>query len=115
MAETMKLQIVKCPACNQALTSFSAFKSTVTCPRCGSVIKNPLVTAKEEMRPERFIPFSTQESDFERSMINALINQDYVPKTYLRPLIPTMYSVLICLCTSMKELIRLHGVVNHLI
>lgn len=80
MAETMKLQIVKCPACNQALTSFSAFKSTVTCPRCGSVIKNPLVTAKEEVRPERYIPFSTQEGDFERSMVNALIEQDYVPK-----------------------------------
>lgn len=80
MAETMQLQIVKCPACNQALTSFSAFKSTATCPRCGTVIKNPMVTAKEEMRPERIIPFTTQEDNFEKSLVNTLIDQDYVPK-----------------------------------
>ncbi len=80
MEETMKLQVVKCPACNQALTSFSAFKSVVTCPRCGAAIKNPMVTAKEEVMPERIIPFSTQESDFEQSLINTLVNQDYVPK-----------------------------------
>ena len=80
MEETMKLQVVKCPACNQALTSFSAFKSVVTCPRCGAAIKNPMVTVKEEVMPERIIPFSTQESDFEQSLINTLVNQDYVPK-----------------------------------
>lgn len=79
MAETMQLQIVKCPACNQSLTSFSAFKSTATCPRCGTVIKNPMVTAKEEQRPERIIPFSTKEEDFERALVNTLIEQDYVP------------------------------------
>lgn len=80
MAEVINLQILKCPACNQALTSFSAFKSTVTCPRCGSVIKNPMVTAKEEVMPERIIPFTTQENDFEQAMVNTLVNQDYVPK-----------------------------------
>lgn len=80
MAETMQLQIVKCPACNQSLTSFSAFKSTATCPRCGTVIKNPLVTAKEELRPERIIPFSTKEEDFEKALVNTLIEQNYVPR-----------------------------------
>jgi len=80
MAETMQLQIVKCPACNQTLTSFSAFKSTATCPRCGTVMKNPLATAKEEVRPERIIPFTTQEGDFEKCLVNTLINQDFVPK-----------------------------------
>lgn len=79
MAETMQLQIVKCPACNQSLTSFSAFKSTATCPRCGTVIKNPMVTAKEEQLPERIITFSTKEEDFERALVNTLIEQDYVP------------------------------------
>lgn len=80
MAEMMNLQIVKCPACNKPLTSFSAFKSKVTCPQCGTVIKNPMVTAKEEPSPERIIPFSTQEADFEKAMVNTLIEQDYVPK-----------------------------------
>ena len=73
MEETMKLQVIKCPACNQALTSFSPFKSVVTCPRCGSAIKNPMATAKEEVMPERIIPFSTQESDFEQALIDTLI------------------------------------------
>lgn len=80
MAETMQLQIVKCPACNQTLTSFSAFKSTATYPRCGTVMKNPLATAKEEVRPERIIPFTTQESNFEKCLVDTLINQDFVPK-----------------------------------
>lgn len=80
MSETLKLQIVQCPGCNNPLTSFSAFKSTVTCPRCGKVMKNPLVTAKEEMKPERIIPFTSMESDFENALVNTLINQDYVPK-----------------------------------
>ena len=80
MEETMKLQVIKCPACNQALTSFSPFKSVVTCPRCGSSIKNPMATAKEEVMPERIIPFSTQESDFEQALIDTLIKQDYVPR-----------------------------------
>ena len=79
MAETMNLQVVKCPSCNQVLTTFSAFKSTATCPRCGAVIKNPMVTAREEERPSRIIPFTTQENDFENALINTLIDQDYVP------------------------------------
>ena len=80
MAETMQLQIVKCPGCNNPITSFSAFKSTVTCPCCSNVIKTPMVTVKEEERPERIIPFSTKEEDFERALVNRLIEQDYVPK-----------------------------------
>lgn len=79
MAESMKLQVVKCPNCAQLITSFSAFKSTVTCPRCSAVMKNPMVTAKEEAGPERYIPFTTMDSDFEKAMVNTLIEQDYVP------------------------------------
>lgn len=80
MADTLKLQVVECPGCRTPLTSFSAFKSTVTCPNCHKVMKNPLVTVKEELQPERIIPFSTRDSDFEKSFIDALVNQDYVPK-----------------------------------
>lgn len=79
MAESMKLQVVKCPNCAQLITSFSAFKSTVTCPRCSAVMKNPMVTATEELRPERYIPFTTMDSDFEKAMVNTLVEQDYVP------------------------------------
>lgn len=79
MEKNMKLQVVKCPACAREITSFSAFKSVVKCPRCSAVMKNPAVTAREELRPERFIPFTTQEGDFERALVNTLVEQDYVP------------------------------------
>lgn len=80
MAEVMKLQQLKCPNCNKPLTSFSAFKSTATCPRCGTVIQNPNAVTKEEVMPERIIPFTTDESNFELSLVNALVQQDYVPR-----------------------------------
>ena len=80
MAETMKLQVVKCPSCSNVLTSFSAFKSTAKCSRCGAIIKNPTVTTREEQLPERMIPFTTSEEDFEKALVKALVKQDYVPK-----------------------------------
>lgn len=80
MAENLNLQIIECPGCRKPLTSFSAFKSTVTCPRCGKVMKNPTVVSKPAEMPERMIPFTSQESDFEQAMINSLVEQDYVPK-----------------------------------
>lgn len=79
MAESMKLQVLKCPNCAKIITAFSAFKTTVTCPRCSAVMKNPMFTEKEEVLPERFIPFTTKVSDFEKSMVDTLIGQDYVP------------------------------------
>ncbi|MBE6419672.1 MAG: hypothetical protein E7031_06015 [Akkermansiaceae bacterium] len=80
MSEVMTLQLVKCPACNKPLTTFSSFKSTITCPRCGAAIRNPEYVAKQESRPERIIPFTTNEKNFEQSLINALVNRDYVPR-----------------------------------
>lgn len=79
MAETIKLQVVKCPSCNNPITSLSPFKSTVTCPRCGAVMKNPITDPKEMTKPERYIPFSTVEENFEQALINTLVEQDYVP------------------------------------
>lgn len=80
MSEVMTLQLVKCPACNKPLTTFSSFKSTITCPRCGAAIRNPEYVARQESRPERIIPFTTNEKDFENSLINVLVNTDYVPR-----------------------------------
>lgn len=80
MAETLQLQTLKCPNCTRQISSFSKFSSTVTCPSCSSVIKNPMVESKSIPTPERIIPFSTDEAAFEQSMVNALVNTDYVDK-----------------------------------
>ena len=80
MAETRELQVLRCPACNAKFTNFSVYKKTVTCPACHNVITNPVAETRKEDMPERMIPFSTQESDFESALTNTLINQDYVPR-----------------------------------
>ncbi len=80
MSETRELQILRCPACNAKFTNFSAYKKTITCPACHNVITNPIAETRKEDMPERMIPFSTQESDFENSLTNTLVNQDYVPR-----------------------------------
>lgn len=80
MAELLKLQEIKCPNCQKPITSLSPFKATVTCPRCGHVSKNPIASESSLPKPERIIPFTTDESAFENAMINSLINTDYVDK-----------------------------------
>ncbi len=80
MAENLKLHELRCPNCRIPIESFSPFKASVKCPNCGSVISNPNFITKEADLPSRMIPFTTQESDFEQALINALVEQDYVPK-----------------------------------
>ena len=79
MAETLELKQVVCPACRTAFSSFNPFETSVKCPVCGAVSINPLITAKKIPVPERLIVFRTTEKDFEQSMINNLVNRDYVP------------------------------------
>ncbi len=78
--ESLKIQLMKCPSCGKEITSFGSLKVTVICPRCNNVLKNPIATEKATIRPERIIPFTTDEQTFENAMVNALINQDYVDK-----------------------------------
>ena len=59
--ESMRLQVLKCPSCGKPITRLSSLKSTMSCPRCGNIIKNPMATAKAFVRPERIIPFTTDE------------------------------------------------------
>ncbi len=80
MAKEMELQIVRCPNCKKPMTSFNPFKTVVTCSRCGTAFKNPEVTAKPAVLPERILPFTSLESDFEQSMVSTLVNQDYCDK-----------------------------------
>ena len=80
MSNTLELQQVICPSCKQCITSFSPFAAEVECPYCHNKAFNPLITAKMVPVPERLIVFKTQESDFEQSMINNLVDADYVPK-----------------------------------
>lgn len=79
MAETLELQQVVCPSCRQVITSFSPFQAEVECPYCHNKAFNPLITAKKVPVPERILVFKTNEGDFERAMINNLVERDYVP------------------------------------
>jgi len=53
---------------------------SVACPNCGTVIKNPMVEGKDVPTPERIIPFASDESTFEKAMVETLVNTDYVDK-----------------------------------
>lgn len=75
----LELQQVICPSCKKVITSFNPFKAEVECPFCHNKAFNPLITAKKVPIPERLIVFKTSEQDFERSLINRLIETDYVP------------------------------------
>lgn len=79
MAETLELQQVICPSCRQVITSFSPFQAEVECPYCHNKAFNPLITAKKVPVPERILIFKTNEGDFEKAMINNLVERDYVP------------------------------------
>lgn len=76
---TLKLQQVICPSCKRPINTFNPNKLTAECPFCHSKLVNPLVSPKDVRVPERIIPFTTDENSFEQCLINALINQDYVP------------------------------------
>lgn len=80
MSKNLKLHELKCPNCRIPIESFSPFKASTKCPNCGTVISNPNFVTKEADLPSRMIPFTTQESDFENALVNALVEQNYVPK-----------------------------------
>lgn len=80
MAETRELQKIACPSCGSKITKFGRFDRTLVCPACGNTIINPVAETRKEDMPERMIPFTTQEGDFESALVNTLVNQDYVPK-----------------------------------
>ncbi len=80
MEETLKLLTLKCPNCTRQISKYSKFSTSVTCPSCGTVIKNPMVDSKDVPTPERIIPFASDESNFERAMVDYLVNTDYVDK-----------------------------------
>lgn len=75
----LELQQVKCPNCGANITSFNAFKAEVECPYCHQKAFNPLIVSKQIPIPERLIVFKTNEDDFSRSLVNTLVEQDFVP------------------------------------
>lgn len=81
MAEetTLRLQQVVCPSCKRPINTFNPNKLMTECPYCHSKMVNPLVNPKDVPVPDRIIPFTTDEQTFENALVNALINQDYVP------------------------------------
>ena len=78
MAE-LELQQVKCPSCGANVTSFNAFQTEVECPYCHQKAFTPLITSKKVPVPERLIVFKTNQDEFGRSLVNSLVEQDYVP------------------------------------
>lgn len=79
MSNVLELQQVKCPSCGAVITSFNPFKTEVECPYCHNKAINPLVTAKKIPVPERLIVFKTNSDDFEKRLVERLVNTDYVP------------------------------------
>lgn len=84
----LELQQVKCPNCGANITSFNAFKAKVECPYCHQTALNPLITSKEVPIPERLIQFKTNEEHFGQAMINALVENDYVPSDIFQVINP---------------------------
>lgn len=80
MADTLKLQVAKCPNCGFTLTQFSPFKKEMKCPHCKAAIVNPQAITKEGEMPERIIPFTTDDKAFERNITESLVAQDFVPR-----------------------------------
>lgn len=77
---TLKLQTLTCPSCTRQISKYRPFETTVVCPSCGTLIKNPMVDSKDVPTPERIIPFTSNEETFERTMVNSLVNQNYCDK-----------------------------------
>lgn len=77
--ENLDLQQVKCPNCGANITSFNPFQTEVECPYCHQKALNPLITAKKTPIPERLMLFKTTEDDFNNTLVNALVEHDYVP------------------------------------
>ncbi len=73
------LQQVTCPNCNRPINTFNPKLLIQDCPYCHGKLVNRLVEPKSVPVPERIIPFTTNEQTFENALVNALINQDYVP------------------------------------
>lgn len=76
---TLQLQQVTCPSCKRPINTFNPNKLMAECPYCHSKLVNPLVKPKNVIMPNRIIPFTTSEQDFEKAMVEALANQDFVP------------------------------------
>ena len=79
---TIELQQVRCPNCGANISQFNRFKQTVECPYCHTVLQNPAAMAVQRNmpQPESIIPFQTQDYDFGKQLLNALIKRNYVPR-----------------------------------
>lgn len=79
MAETRKLQVLKCPACNAKLTYFFAFEQAITCPVCHNRMERPLSQAVDASMPMRYVSPTMDVEGFKHLMAQTLVDTDYVP------------------------------------
>ena len=79
MAETRKLQVLKCPACNAKLTYFFAFEQAITCPVCHNRMERPLSQAVDASMPMRYVLPTMDVEGFKHLMAQTLVDTDYVP------------------------------------
>ena len=79
MAETIKLQVLKCPACNAKLTYFFAFGQRVMCPICHNKMERSMPQQVEANMPLRYVAPTVDMKGFKRLMAQTLVDTDYVP------------------------------------
>lgn len=82
------LKTFQCKKCGYPISQPGPFVGEVRCPKCGQNHMNPLYEEKSVPVPERIIPFKTDEEAFSKSLVNRLINTDYVPKDIFECITP---------------------------
>lgn len=74
------LKSLQCKHCGFPISQPGPFVGEIKCPKCGQSHLNPIYEEKSVPVPERIIPFKRDEDAFSDSLINHLVNNDFVPR-----------------------------------
>jgi phage FluMu protein Com len=77
MESTLKLIQLKCANCHSTVSRADKFETQIKCPYCGTVNQVTGTTSADMATPERIILFKTEEKDFDKSICNFFVDQDY--------------------------------------
>jgi phage FluMu protein Com len=77
MDEPLKLIQLRCANCHSTLSRADRFETQIKCPYCGTVNEVTGIMNREVAAPERIIPFTTTEDDFEQAICKFFVDQDY--------------------------------------
>lgn len=79
MSNSLNLYRVVCPSCKELTYALTPYGQDVVCPRCNVMQQNPTVTTIPADSPRRYIPFSTTEADFVKTLHVELEKQKLLP------------------------------------